>query len=120
MSQNLKDILSNLTPGIDQETLLRYLHGKLSAQEQHEVEKHLQQDAFEADAAEGLAQVKDEARLQLLLHQLQSDLRKKTAKKKSFKEKLRIKEQPVLWIAVLLILALIVVSFIFVHRLHKG
>lgn len=120
MPQNLKDILSHLSPGVDQETLLRYLHGKLTAQEEHEVEKHLLDAEFEADAAEGLGQVKDEAKLQLLLHELQSDLRKKTAKKNSFKEKLRLKKEPVLWIAVLLLLLLIIISYIFVRRLHLG
>ena len=35
MSENLKDILSHLNPDIDQETLLLYLQGKLSTEQQH-------------------------------------------------------------------------------------
>lgn len=120
MSQNLKDILSHLSPDVDQETLLRYLQGKLSAQEAHEVEKGLLNSDFEADAVEGLQQVQDKAKLQLTLHQLQSDLRKKTTKKKAFRDKLRIREQPVLWIAILLLLLLVVISYLIVHRVHAG
>ena len=41
MSERLKDILSNLSPEIDQETLLLYLQNKLPADKKHEVEKKL-------------------------------------------------------------------------------
>ncbi len=41
MQENLKDILSNLSTEVDQETLLLYLQGKLSAEQQHEVEKKM-------------------------------------------------------------------------------
>ena len=52
MSENLKDILSHLNPDIDQETLLLYLQGKLSTEQQHEVEKQMMDNDFEADALE--------------------------------------------------------------------
>ena len=120
MSHNLKDILSHLPTGIDQETLLRYLQGKLSPEAQHEVEKKLLDAEFEADAVEGLQQVKDDTQLQFLLDQLHRDLKSKTAKKKAFRDKLRIKEQPVLWIAILLLLLLVVISYFIVHRLQQG
>ena len=41
MSSNLKDILSNLSTDIDQETLLLYLQGKLSDDKKHELEQKL-------------------------------------------------------------------------------
>jgi hypothetical protein len=44
MKENLKDILTHLNPEVDQETLLKYLQGKLSTEEQHEVEKSLIDD----------------------------------------------------------------------------
>ena len=59
MSESLKDILSNLNPDIDQETLLLYLQGKLSPEQQHEVEKGLLVDDFESDALEGLEHFKE-------------------------------------------------------------
>ena len=39
MSDKLKDILSNLSSEVDQETLLKYLEGRLSDEQRHEVEK---------------------------------------------------------------------------------
>ncbi len=120
MPQDLKDILNQLPADVDQETLLRYLQGELSPEAQHEVEKQLLDAEFEADAVEGLQQVKDPAKMQSLLEQLQRDLKKQTAKKKAFRDKLRIKEQPTLWIAVLLLLLLIIISYIIVRRLQQG
>ena len=90
MSEDLKDILSNLNPEIDQETLMRYLQGKLSAEEQHEVEKTITNDDFDSDALEGLQNFKDKRNINLLVDQLKKDLRKKTEKKKRFKEKLQL------------------------------
>lgn len=120
MSGNLKDILSHLQTDIEQEVLLRYLQGKLSAEEQHEVEKRLLDSEFEADAIEGLQQIADEQQLQFMLEGLQRDLKKKTAKKKAFRDKLRIKEQPLLWIAVMILLLLVVISYLIIHRLGQG
>jgi hypothetical protein len=70
MSENLKDILSHLNPDIDQATLLLYLQGKLSAEEQHEVEKQIIDNEFEADAIEGLQNFKDKRNLSSLVDQL--------------------------------------------------
>ena len=62
MKENLKDILSNLHSEVDQEALLKYLEGKLSAEEQHEIEKNTMEDAFETDALEGLQNFKKQKR----------------------------------------------------------
>ena len=47
MPENYKEILSNLSTEIDQETLLLYLQGKLSEEKKHEVEKQLLQNDFD-------------------------------------------------------------------------
>ena len=64
MSDNLKDILSNLNPDIDQEVLMLYLQGKLSAEQQHEVERQMMDNDFDADALEGLQGFKNKKRYQ--------------------------------------------------------
>src|SRR6476620_1076240 len=112
MNENLKDILSNLNPDIDQETLLRYLQGKLSPEEQHELEKGMMESDFDSDALEGLQSMKDKKNLDVLLHQLQTDLRKKTEKKKRAREKMDLKIQPWLIITLVIILIIAVISFI--------
>src|SRR5215212_8278345 len=105
MSENLKDILSNLNPDIDQETLLRYLQGKLSAEEQHEIEKGMMESDFDSDALEGLQEMKDKKNLTVLLQQLQKDLKKKTEKKKQARQKLQLKLEP--WLIISLVIVLI-------------
>jgi hypothetical protein len=116
MNDDLKDILSNLNPEVDQETLLRYLQGKLSAQEQHEVEKQMMGDDFEADALEGLQEFKNKKDISALVSQLNTDLKKRTEKKKRFKEKMKLNLDSNLIIAIVIILLLIILSYFIIHR----
>ena len=117
MSGNLKDILSHLSSEVDQETLLLYLQGKLSESQQHEVEKKLMQDEFNEDALEGLQAIKDKEQLQYMVEMLNRDLKKKTARKKKRREKMRYKDQPWLYISLLILILLIVLSYIVIRRL---
>jgi hypothetical protein len=117
MPQNLKDILSNLSTDIDQETLLLYLQDKLSDEQKHEVEAKLINDDFESDAVEGLDAIKDKEQIQYMVEMLNRDLKKKTEKKKKLKEKMKLKDQPWLYISILIIILLIVLSYIVIHRL---
>ena len=117
MSENYKDILSNLSTDVDQETLLLYLQGKLSDEKKHEVEKQLLNSDFDEDAAEGLQEFKDKEQLQYMVEMLNRDLKKKTEKKKKRREKLNINFQPWIYIAVLILLLLIVLSYIIIRRM---
>jgi len=116
MSESLKDILSNLNPDIDQETLLLYLQGKLSAEQQHEVEKQMMEDDFDADALEGLEGMKDPKKLQGVLDQLNYDLKQKTLKKKKRRSKLELNLDPWIVVTVLVVLILVIISFFIIHR----
>ena len=119
MADNLKDILSHLSGEVDQETLLLYLQGKLSETQKHEVEKKLMQDEFNEDALEGLQAFKDKEQLQYMVEMLNRDLKKKTARKKKRREKMRYKDQPWLYISLLILILLIVLCYIVVTRLLK-
>lgn len=119
MPDNLKDILSNLSTDIDQETLLLYLQDKLSDEKKHEVEKKLMQDEFELDAMEGLQDVKDKQQISFMVDALNRDLRKKTQKRKERREKLKLKDQPLLYISIIILLLLIVLCFFILQRMMK-
>jgi ABC-type Na+ efflux pump permease subunit len=119
MSENLKDILSNLNPDIDQETLLLYLQGKLSPAQQHEVEKGMMDDDFENDALEGLSDFKDQQKLSLLVDQLKADLKKKTEKKNKLRKKLELNLDPSIIVALVLILLLVIISYFVIHYYMK-
>ena len=116
MSKELKDILSNLNPEIDQETLLQYLQGKLSADQQHEVEKQLIDSDFETDALEGLQDFKDKKNISFLVDQLNADLKKRTEKKKRLKQKLKIQLDPSVILAIIIIMLLIVISYVIIRK----
>ncbi|MEO7306418.1 MAG: hypothetical protein ABIR78_11535 [Ferruginibacter sp.] len=120
MSDDLKDILSNLNNDIEQEKLLDYLNKKLSAAEAHEVEKQMADDEFMNDAVEGLENFKNKKDLSLLVDQLNRDLKKQTAKKKLKKEKRKLREQPWLYISIVILLVLIIICFIMVKKYLTG
>ena len=117
MSENLKNILSHLSTDIDQETLLLYLQNKLSDEKRHEIEKILLESNFEDDAVEGLQQVKDKEEINYMVEALNRDLKKKLQKKKKFRDKMLLRDQPWLYMALLILLLLIVISFIAIRRL---
>lgn len=117
MPENYKDILSNLSTEVDQETLLLYLQGKLSEEKKHEVEKQLLQNEFDEEAMEGLQEIKDKQQIQYMVEMLNRDLKKKTAKKKQRREKMKIKDQPWLYISILILILLIVLCYIVITKL---
>lgn len=117
MADNFKDILAQLSSQIDEETLLLYLQGKLPAEKKHEVEKILMQDEFNNDALEGLQEIKDKQQIQYMVEMLNRDLKKKTEKKKQRREKLKFRDQPWLYVSILIIILLIVLSYMAIHRL---
>src|SRR5687768_3577282 len=119
MDGKLKDILSHLSTEVDPETLLLYLQGKLPPEKQHEVEQHIMNNEFAAEALEGLRDFKDPAQLNQVVSQLNQDLRKKTRRKK---RKLReAGAEAWLVIALVIILILIIVSYLIIHQqLQEG
>lgn len=117
MSNNLKDILSHLSPDVDQEALLLYLQGKLSGPEKHELEKQLITDEFGEDALEGLQEFKDKQQLQYMVEMLNRDLKKRTSVKKKRREKMKFKDQPWLYMSILILILLIVISYVAVKKL---
>ena len=82
MPDRLKDILSNLSTEVDQETLLKYLEGRLTDEQKHELEKKMLTTDFDDDAMEGLQEIKNKAKISSLVEQLNRELHKKLEKKK--------------------------------------
>ena len=116
MSDNLKDILSNLNKDIEQDKLLDYLNKNLTAEEAHEVEKMMAEDEFMNDAVEGLESFKNKKDLSLLVQQLNSELKKQTEKKKAKKEKRKLKDQPWLYITIVTLLILIIICYVVISK----
>jgi hypothetical protein len=119
MQHDLKEILSHMSSDIDQETLMLYLQGKLSAEKQHELERQIMENAFAADAMDGLKEFKDKKKLALVVEQLNNDLKKKTAVKKARRQKRTVQTEPWLLITLAIILLLIVLCYFIIYR-HMG
>jgi chromatin segregation and condensation protein Rec8/ScpA/Scc1 (kleisin family) len=119
MQPNLKDILSQMSAEIDQETLMLYLQGKLTPEKQHELEKQILDNEFAADAIDGLQDFKDKKKLAAVVEQLNNDLRKKTAVKKARRRKRTVQSEPWLLITLVIILVLVVLCYFILFR-HMG
>ena len=120
MQGNLKDILSNLSTDIDQETLLLYLQDKLPEDKKHELEKRLMENEFAGDALEGLREIKDKQQISFMVEMLNRDLKKKTEKKRKRREKMQIKDQSWLYISAIIIILLILISYLVLVYLDKN
>ncbi len=118
MNNDLLNILSNSNKDIDNQKLMDYLAGKLSAEEKHEVEKLMADNDFVNDAVEGLGEVKNRKNIQAIVDQVNIDLQKKLEQKKIRKEKRRLKEYPWIYLAIIIILVLVVLAYYVIHKLE--
>ena len=116
MSDDLKDILSNLNKDIEQDKLLDYLNKNLSAAEAHELEKQMADDEFMNDAVEGLEQFSNVKKLPLSVEQLNRELQKQLAKKKDRKEKRKLKDQPWVYFTIILLLLVTIICFVIIKK----
>jgi len=117
MSNDLLNILSNSNKDIDNQLLMDYLAGKLSAAQKHEVEKLMADNNFMNDALEGLEQVKDKKNIEVFVDQLNRDLRKRTDKKTRSRQKRKFRDQPWIYAAAIIILLLIIMAWVVVRRM---
>ena len=118
MNNDLLNILSNSNKDIDNQKLMDYLSGNLPEQERHEVEKWMADNEFANEAVEGLQDFSGKKNLQAYVDHLNQDLHKYIQQKKERRSKRRIKEQPWVYVAIILILILCVVAYVVIKRLQ--
>lgn len=119
MSENLKDILSNLNGDTSQEKLLKYLNNQLSSEEQHEVEKNLLDDEFDNDAIDGLQEIQNKQGLELMVDALNRDLRKKLNKQKAIREKRMLKPQWTVYFSIIILLIILALVYFYIRYYAK-
>ena len=118
MSKELLNILSNSNKEIDNQLLMDYIAGKLSASQQHEVERLMAENEFISDAVEGLEKAGAQKDIDLMVEQLNRDLHKKLAGRKALHSRRRFKDTPWPYIAVMLIIALAILAYLIIHKLQ--
>jgi anti-sigma factor RsiW len=119
MSNDLLNILSNSNKDIDNQKLMDYLSGKLSEPEKHEVEIWMNENDFVNEAVEGLQKFDGKKNLQLYVDQLNKDLNQYIEKKKTRRERKKLKENPWMYLTIFLILLIVVVGYLIIHQLMK-
>ena len=119
MSNDLLNILSNSNKDIDNQKLMDYLSGKLSEPEKHEVEIWMNENDFVNEAVEGLQKFDGKKNLQLYVDQLNKDLNQYIEKKKTRRERKKLKENPWMYLTVFLILLIVVIGYLVIHQLMK-
>jgi len=120
MNDELLNILSNSNKDIDNQKLMDYLSGKLSAAEKHDFERSLIDSEMMNDAVEGLENLKI-TDVSAVVRQLNKNLHKQLNKKRSKKIKRGIKDLPWLYFTIILVLIIILIGFIVIKkRLESG
>ena len=114
----LNDILNNGKSMISQEQLIAYLEGRLSAEEQHDVELWLAEEGMESDALEGPRDLSAEETKRAIF-KLNYNLRNQLSGRKN-KRREPLDQNVLAWVAVIVILVLCVVGYVvFKYAIHK-
>ena len=115
---DLKDILGNDPQGkLPEDKLMAYLEGRLSAEEQREVESLLSQEGFESDAVEGLKSI-NTADTKAAVDQLNHNLRKELLSRRP-KRRRQIKDNPWALLAIGLTLLLVILAYFVIKMVIK-
>ncbi len=116
MDDELKDILSNLNKEIEQDKLLQYLNRELSHEDQHALEKQMNDDEFMNDAVEGLQQV-DKKNIPSLVSELNFNLKKQLHQKKKRRAGKFVVDLPWIYLTIIILLVLLVIAFVVIKRI---
>jgi hypothetical protein len=117
MSNDLKNILTNLNKDIEQEKLLEYLNRTLTTEEQHDLESQINDDPFMSDAMEGLGEIQNSEKISLMLYQLNKNLKTQLEKKKKRKKR-AIFETPWLYYTVIFLLIVAILGYIIIKKIN--
>jgi ferric-dicitrate binding protein FerR (iron transport regulator) len=112
----LNDIWNSGKGKLPEDKLMAYLEGKLSPEEQHEVEAWLAEEGMESDAVEGLKELPASETCKTvnkLNYQLRSALGKKPRRTKA------IAKNEWAWLAIILILLLCIAGYAVLHFMLK-
>lgn len=117
MEEDLLNILSESNKDIDNQKLMDYLSGKLSAEQKHEVEKWMIDHPFFSEAVEGLQQAGDTHHVSASVDEINRQLRKYLQKRKKRRESKLLGLNQWMYLAILLILGLLIgVYFVLKYR----
>ena len=113
MREDLLNILSDSNKDIDNQKLMDYISGRLSAEQKHEVEQWMTDNPFFDEAVEGLQDAGGEKKVNASVDKLNRKLHKYLKQKKKKKDKrIILYNNTWIYIAVLFILALAAIVYL--------
>lgn len=115
---DLKDIL-NEDDELRNEDLLKYLQGELPPEDRHKLEKQMADSSFVDDAVEGLQAIGNKASIESYVEDLNRQLHKQVATKKLRKDKRRLRDNPWVVVAVVVVLGLCILGYVVVRYYQK-
>ena len=118
MHEDLLNILSDSNKDIDNQKLMDYISGKLSAEQKHEVEKWMIDNPFFNEAVEGL-QSSDANKVSASVNELNAALRKYLNQRKMRREKNIFPLNIWMYAAVVFVLILAVVVYLILHYMRN-
>lgn len=103
---------------LDEALLMKYLEGKLSAEERHVVESKMADSTFVNDAVEGLESFSNKNDIQPYITDLNSQLKKHTRNKKGKRLKRKLPDMGWIITSLIIVILLCLMGF-FVLRMHE-
>jgi anti-sigma factor RsiW len=116
MNERLLNILKE-EGTVSEQQLLDYINGKLSAEQQHEIEMRLAEHEMLSDAEEGLAMVKDKHEIDSVTAHLNASLTEQLKKRRKRKRR-ELPQQGLLIATTFIILVLIVIAFMVIYKMR--
>lgn len=107
------------TEQIDENYLMAYVDGSLTHEQQHEMETILEEDPFLNDAVEGLSYIDDKEHLKNITAQINLQLKKQIAARRTNRRKHRKIDDHWGWVAVAILLILAVMAWWVIHAVLK-
>ncbi len=118
MSDKLPDILKKQAD-LSEEELMNYLAGNLTAQERHEIEQRLAASDMLTDAEEGLSQLENKEKINVIVADLNKQLYKQLQQRRR-KKRRELPNQSLILITTFIILVLIVIAFVVIYKMRNG
>jgi cytoskeletal protein RodZ len=115
---DLSNILEEQEP-LNDEQLMKYLQGKLSDEEQHEVEKQMADSDFMNDAVEGLQHFRSNRNIDQYVLQLNHELKKQTNIKKKRREKRKLQKNDWITLSVIIVLLLSILCYVVIREIKQ-
>jgi hypothetical protein len=115
---DLNDIL-NEDDNLRDEDLLKYLQGDISKDDQHKVERQMADSDFVNDAMEGLQGVRNKKSIDQYVEELNRNLQKQVSAKKQRRDKRKLKDQPWIIVAVVVVLGLCILTYAVIRSYQK-